>query len=261
MLKTSVLTSGSKGNCILVCSEKTKLLVDAGITFKRMNEIISNFNIDFSEIDGILISHEHGDHVNGAGPLSRKTQAPIFISAQTFSRCYEKLGKLPVSPIHFEVGNTFNIKDIVVKTFSSSHDAIDSCNFLFHHDQNPDRKLAIATDLGYSPQILINHLKQASTVILESNHDVKMLMDGPYDWRLKQRIKSNVGHLSNEQAVGVVSQIISNNLEQLFLAHLSETNNDPDIAYNLMYNFLISINASTKLIMTSQSNPTALYKI
>ncbi len=261
MLKTSVITSGSKGNCILASSGNTNLLIDAGITFKKLNQALQTFEIPSEKINGILISHEHSDHVNGAGVLCRKTKAPLYITVQTYRRCKEKLGELPYPPVHFEVGDTIRINDLTVKTFTSSHDAIDSCNFVIFHQDYPDKQLAIATDLGYSPQILINNLREATTIILESNHDVKMLLEGPYDWHLKQRIKSNVGHLSNEQAVGVISQIISDKLEHLFLAHLSEINNSPDLAYNLMNNFLTSISATTKLIMTSQTEHTPLFNV
>lgn len=261
MLKVSVLTSGSKGNCILICSEKCKILVDAGITFKKVNEFMQFFNLDPMELDAVIISHEHSDHVQGAGVLSRKTQAPIYITQNTLQESLHKIGKLNVDPVIFYVGSSFQIKDIIVKPFTSSHDAVDSSNFLISHVQNEDRKLAIATDLGYSPQILINYLKQASTIILESNHDVKMLMEGPYPWPLKQRIKSKIGHLSNDQAVGVVSQIMSDKLDKLFLAHLSETNNSPKIAYDTMRNYLLSIQAKTALYMTSQEECTPLLDV
>nr|MBP7564350.1 MBL fold metallo-hydrolase [Candidatus Cloacimonadota bacterium] len=232
-----------------------------GITYKKANELTQDLQIDLSELDGIIISHEHSDHVGGAGVLSRKTKAPIFISAGTLDRSLHKLGKLPVSPYLFIVGESFQIKNLVINPFTSSHDAIDSCNFLLYNAENEEKKLAIATDLGYAPQILINKLKQATTVILESNHDMKMLMEGPYEWHLKQRIKSNVGHLSNEQAVGVISQIISERLERIVLAHLSEINNCPKIAFNTMINFLTEIQVETKLSVASQYHATPLYDV
>lgn len=260
MFKVSVLTSGSKGNCFFVCTENSRILIDAGLSFKRLKELLDFFNIDPLSIDGIIISHEHTDHVGGAGVLSRKIKVPIYITHHTYHHSKHKIGNLSEDPIHFELGKSFNIKDIEIHPFTSSHDAIESSNFIIQPEDH-SRTLAIATDLGYSPQILVNQLKKAHTVILESNHDVKMLMDGPYDWPLKQRIKSNIGHLSNDQAVGVVSQIMSDRLERLILAHLSEINNCPKIAFNLMYDYLNSIQSKTKLVISSQYESTPLFDV
>jgi phosphoribosyl 1,2-cyclic phosphodiesterase len=149
----------------------------------------------------------------------------------------------------------------VVEAFASSHDAADSCNFVFFPEADPTRKLGVATDLGYPTQLSLQKLSGASTLILESNHDEIMLMEGPYDWHLKQRIKGPHGHLSNDQAVGLISRLIHPGLKNLVLAHLSEINNHPDLAKSTMESYLASIRADINLIVAQQDRHTMLLDV
>ncbi len=261
MFQTAVIASGSKGNCVLVRTRNTAVLVDVGISAKRVWAALDFLNVDKGTIDGILISHEHGDHLYGAGAVSRQLKKPIFLTRDTYFACKHRLGNLYDRIEFINSGDTFTIKDLVIHPFSSPHDAVDSCNFTLHIQDQPERKLAIATDVGYQSRLLTTHLSNCSTLILESNHDLKMLKEGPYDWNLKQRIMSNHGHLSNEDAVGVITQVMHSGLKTLILAHLSEVNNLPGLAEQTMREYLQTINSDTKLYVADQYQHTHLIDI
>ncbi len=259
MFQTTVLASGSKGNAILIRTAQTKLLLDAGLSGKRILGFLDEVGLNPLHIQGIILSHEHSDHSYGVGVMCRKLNIPLYATRSTFSVCSGKLGKLPVGVHHFEPGTTFSIRDLEIHPFSSSHDAVDSCNFTF---TNPEgKKLAVVTDAGYPTKLMIEKIKCASTLILESNHDVKMLLDGPYPWDLKQRVRSRQGHLSNEQAVGVVNQVLHAEMKNLILAHLSETNNTPELARKSMEEFLSEIRHPVKLYVALQDRPTELVEV
>ena len=261
MFQTAVLASGSKGNCVLVRSGQTALLVDAGIAARRVWEALENLNIDKSRLEGILVSHEHGDHISGVGAVSRHLKIPVYLTRDTYQACRHRLGNMQDRIVFITAGESFAIRDLVIHPFSSPHDAIDSCNFTITHAEQPDRKLAVATDVGYQSRLLTTHLSNCSTLILESNHDKKMLLEGSYDWNLKQRIMSNHGHLSNLDAVGVISQVMHSGLKTLILAHLSEVNNLPDLAEKTMLDFLQSINCDVRLLVAHQYIHTELIDI
>jgi phosphoribosyl 1,2-cyclic phosphodiesterase len=252
MFRTAVLASGSKGNCVLVCTSETALLVDVGISAKRVMEACDHLRVDRNKIEGILITHEHSDHINGVGAVSRQLQIPVYLTRDTFDACKHRLGNMRERIVFIQSGTSFIIKDLIVHPFASPHDAIDSCNYTFTHQDNQNQKLAVATDIGYQSKLLTTHLSNCSVVVLESNHDLKMLKDGPYPWHLKQRIMSNHGHLSNNDAVGVISQIMHSGLKTLILAHLSEVNNHPDIAEQTMRTYLQALNSDTVLIIADQ---------
>jgi phosphoribosyl 1,2-cyclic phosphodiesterase len=261
MFQTAVLASGSKGNCVLIRTAEAAVLTDVGISAKRVWAALDDLRFDRRQLKGILITHEHGDHILGVGAVSRYLQIPVFITRDTYIACKHRLGNLRERIVFIVAGSSFGINDLAIHPFSSSHDAVDSVNYTFCSEHYPMRKLAICTDLGFQTMLLLNHLKDCTSIVLESNHDEKMLKDGPYDWHLKQRILSKNGHLSNVQAVGVVSQIMHSGLKHLILAHLSEVNNHPDIALNTMQGYLNTINADTKLIMTDQYQHTPFIDI
>ena len=256
MFQTSVLASGSKGNCILIRTGNTKILLDAGLSGKKISELINKRNLNEQKIKALIISHEHSDHESSAGIICRKYKIPLYISRKTYMVSRYRLGKLPIEPVFFNSGDSFKIDDITVNSFSSSHDVVDGSNFIFKRDNDDQSKLAVATDLGYSSRLMIEKFRDSTTIILESNHDEKMLLKGPYPWNLKQRVKSREGHLSNNQAVGVISQVIHPNLKNLILAHLSEQNNTPSLAEDLMQAYLNMINHSLNLYISEQFTPT-----
>lgn len=261
MFQTSVLVSGSKGNSLLVRSDETAVLLDAGVPGKTILTALDSLNVARESIKAILVSHEHSDHVKGVGVVARALGIPVFMNEDTFMSCSHRLGKLPWEPVFFETGRTLQIGDLMVHPFSASHDAADGCNFTFRRIGDEERKLGVATDLGYPSSLTVEKLKHCTTLVLESNHDLNMLMNGPYDWDLKNRVKSRHGHLSNEQAVGLISQIMHPGLDNLILAHLSETNNHPDIAYKAMKDHLDELRRDLKLLVASQYEHTPLINI
>ncbi len=258
MFQTSVLASGSKGNSVLIRSRDTSILVDAGISMKRTFAALEALDVPVQSLRGIVISHEHTDHTSGAGAISRKLKIPIFISPDTYAYCSHKLGKVQERLIYFQPGSAFEIGNIAVHPFSSSHDAVDSSNFFFEYD---NRKLGLAIDLGYPTQLTVHKLSGAHTLILESNHDHQMLMEGPYEWNLKMRVKSRQGHLSNEEAVGLISRLLHPGLRNIILAHLSETNNDPLLAMGVMQEYLSEIRSDVRLMVASQDYHTPLVDV
>jgi len=261
MFKVSVLASGSKGNCLIVRSREHAVILDAGIPLKRIFGALERLSIDRSLIRGILVSHEHSDHTGSVGALSRNLKIPVFITRDTLMCASNKLGNLYDRFWIMKNGESFELGDILIHPFRSSHDAIDSSNFTFQHLDIPGLKLGVATDLGFPIKTTLFHLSGCSTLVLESNHDLPMLMNGRYEWFLKQRIKDDKGHLSNEQAVGLVSQIIHPGLRQLILAHLSEENNRPEIAYETMNSYLKTIRSDVRLMIASQDYETELLDI
>ncbi len=261
MFQTTVIASGSKGNCVLIRTEKTAILLDAGVSAKKIFCALDTLKIDRSELAGVLLSHEHSDHSRSVGAVSRTLKVPIYITRDTHMQASFKLGNLYDRIRFFASGHTFEVGDIIIHPFTSSHDAIDSCNFTFAKKDLEHAKLGVATDLGYPSKLSTRHLADCTTLVLESNHDEKMLMEGPYEWFLKQRIKSIQGHLSNEQAVGVLSQIMHHRLKNIILAHLSEINNTPEKAERTMREYLATIRSEIRLLIAEQDRHTPLIDI
>ena len=260
MFQVSSLASGSKGNAFVVRTNKTKILVDIGLSGKKLFSLMETINLSKEKLKAVIVSHEHSDHVSGAGVVCRKLKIPLYISKHTHFASKKKIQKVD-EIIYFNTGEKFIVDDIEILPFQSSHDAVDSHNFIVQQDNNYKQKLGIITDLGYVTKLHQLRLKNVSTILLESNHDPEMLRDGPYPWKLKQRVQGRTGHLSNEQAVGLVTSIISPDLKNLILVHLSETNNKPEIAFATMNNYLNSINSDVNVIVASQYEPTEMIDI
>jgi phosphoribosyl 1,2-cyclic phosphodiesterase len=232
-VSVSVLASGSRGNCSLVATSSTRILVDAGLsgreTFKRLRALGERVE----EISAILITHEHSDHVAGLQRLAAKLQVPVFLTAPThhaWSRAVrDEEGAIPelARSEHFSAGRGFRVGDIDVMPFTIPHDAADPVGFTFRAE---GVKIGFATDLGYMPTNVRNHLRGCTVLIIESNHDVEMLRSGPYPWSVKQRVMSRVGHLSNDSLAEFFSSDYDGGAEYVVLAHLSEQNNHPEIA-------------------------------
>lgn len=258
MFQTSVLASGSRGNSIFVRSRDTGIILDAGVSMKRIFNALDDLEQPHSIIKAVIVSHEHTDHARSAGALCRKLKIPLFISADTYSYSAHKLGKVDDYLQYFESGTDFMIGNILVRPFYSSHDAADSNNFCFEYDE---RKLGVAIDLGFAHRLTLQKLQGSNTLILESNHDHEMLINGPYEWQLKQRVSSNLGHLSNDEAIGLISQVMHEGLKNVVLAHLSEQNNTPELAYSSMKSYLESIRSDAKLMVASQDFHTPLIDI
>ncbi len=261
MFQVCVLASGSKGNSAIIRTEKTKIMLDAGLSGSKLAKLMQQAGMDETKIDAVMISHEHSDHIGGAGVMCRRYNIPLYISDQTYLVSQKKLGKLPAGVKYIGSSDTFTIGDIKVTTLPSSHDVVDGTNFIFQKEGDPDRKLAFATDLGFTSRYTLLKFKEASTVVLESNHDVNMLINGSYPPHLKQRIKSKQGHLSNEQAVDVIKKVYHPGLNNIILAHLSEENNLPAKAEKLMQQYLNEKDKNLELIVASQYESTKLIDI
>ncbi len=236
-VSVSVLASGSRGNCALVASSLTRILVDAGLsgreTFKRLRSLAERDGESAKEISAILITHEHSDHVAGLERLAAKLDVPVYLTAPThhaWKRAVrDEQGAIPelAKAEHFSAGCGFSIGDIEVMPFTIPHDAIDPVGFTFRAE---GIKIGFATDLGYMPKNVSNHLRGCTVLVIESNHDLEKLRTGPYPWSVKQRVTSRVGHLSNEALAEFFSSDYDGGAEYLVLAHLSEQNNHPEIA-------------------------------
>ncbi len=227
--KVCPLASGSKGNSLFVACNNSCILVDAGLSGVEVERRLASVDVSPQSLTSIIITHEHSDHVKGAGVLSRRFDIPVYITQNTYNAC-KGLGKIS-NLRFFECGVPFQIDGITISPFSISHDAIDPAGLTLEFENT---KVGIATDLGIVTHLVTEHLKDSDLLYLESNHDPGMLMNGDYPWHLKQRIKGRTGHLSNFDASQLVSELLTHRLKHVILAHLSEENNCPDIAAGQM---------------------------
>jgi phosphoribosyl 1,2-cyclic phosphodiesterase len=227
----TVLASGSKGNCSLLSTSRTRILVDAGISCRETLRRVTSANGEMPCVDAILISHEHSDHVAGLYQLARRLKATVYLTGAThtaWQRQNRSTGKTELARVeHFAAGKRFAVGDIEVLPFTTPHDAADPVGFTFECE---GVKIGIATDLGYMPASVIQHLRGCDGLVLESNHDLEMLRSGPYPWMVKQRVLSRVGHLSNDSLAQFFRSDYDGSAAFVVLAHLSEHNNHPEIA-------------------------------
>jgi len=232
-LRVSILASGSSGNITLLETERTRLLVDAGLGKRETLARLAAVESAVEKIDGILITHEHTDHCNGLPQMLGLWKAPLYVTEPTMDAMQrilpETFGKRLRGVDKISAGETFMVGDIEVHAFRVTHDAVDPICFTFRANGT---KIAIVTDLGHLTNLVKTHLRNCDCIVLESNHDLEMLKVGPYPWDVKQRILSNRGHLSNN----TVSEYLADCDETvgfdgrarfLVLAHLSEENNNP----------------------------------
>lgn len=231
MLNLYPLFSGSSGNMYLVESNNTNVLVDIGISYKRANIALNEIGKSFEDIDALVITHEHSDHIQGLATLLKKQNIPIYTSKGTSSAIKEKLKSNDIQINEITADEKFNIKDISITPFEISHDAAMPLGYTISSE---DKTLTIATDLGYVSENIYSHLKEANLSVIESNYDNTLLMYGPYNYNLKQRIKSNLGHLSNTDTASVITNLAKDGKRSFILGHLSQNNNNPDIAYSII---------------------------
>lgn len=237
-LKLCSLSSGSSGNCYLIGSDRTLLLIDAGITCKKITDALSSLNVDPERISGILITHEHIDHIKGAELLSRKYDIPIFCNEKTGEELLKLMKKTDqLSLNYFQNLRPFFLGNIEILPFPVCHDASDTVGFSLYCENT---QISIATDTGCITDPIIKELSDADLLILEANHDVDMLKMGKYPWFLKQRILGKQGHLSNEDAGRTIAKLSTYHPKQrqVLLAHLSRENNFPEMAYETVKNVL-----------------------
>ncbi len=225
------IASGSSGNCIYAGTDNTHILIDAGISNKRIEQGLNDIGVKGSELDGVFITHEHSDHVKGLGVLARKHGVPIYATKETLEEIGQMkyLGDYPKDLFHPIMPDALVcIGDMEVKPFSIDHDA---ANPVAYRIKSGQKSAAVATDMGHFDQYIIEHLQGLDALVLESNHDVRMLETGPYPYYLKRRILSDHGHLSNDNAGRLLNHILHDNMKHILLGHLSKENNYEELAY------------------------------
>lgn len=224
------IASGSSGNCIYVGNENTHILVDAGISNKRIEAGLNEIGLSGNDINAICITHEHSDHTKALGVLSRKYEIPIYSTSGTIEAIKSDmtLGAYPHNLFRtITPDSEFTIGNIVIKPFCIYHDASDPVAYRFECE---NKAAAVATDMGHYDDYIIEHLKNLNAILLESNHDIRMLESGPYPYYLKRRILSDCGHLCNDNCGKLICEIMNDGLKYVFLGHLSAENNYPDLA-------------------------------
>lgn len=238
------IASGSSGNCIYVGDNNTHLLVDTGISKKRIEEGLQKLDVKGEELSGILITHEHVDHIQGLGVFSRKYEVPIYATKGTIEgiKNCKSLGKMPEGLLHpIEVDQEFELGDLQIHPFEISHDANEPSGYRI---ENGKQAVAVATDLGKYDEYTVQKLQNLNAIVLEANHDIHMLEVGPYPYPLKRRVMGDKGHLSNELSGRLLCDILHDELQYVVLGHLSKENNYEELAYE-----------TVKLEITMGDNP------
>lgn len=244
MLNFCSLYSGSSGNSLFIETPNTKLLVDAGVSSKKIENALLDINIEPSSLDGILVTHEHIDHVQGLGTFSKKFDLPVFANQETLDAMPKQTDKIASNNIKtFKVSDKFSIGDLDIKPFSIPHDAANPCGFNIWKD---NKKISIATDIGHMTNNILARLEESLFIMLEANYDPEVLRCSSYPFPLKSRIAGPTGHLSNEIAGKTISHLLKSGLKSAMLGHLSKESNFPELAYQTVMDELISNNSFEK---------------
>lgn len=232
------LSSGSDGNATYLSTGCTHVLVDAGLTLRDTLDALKSIGVSPYDLDAILISHEHADHIRGVGALSRKFDIPVYANQGTWEAMQQKVGDIASRNVRiFYTGMDFYINDMNIQSYAVPHDAAEPVGFCFY---NGNKKISIVTDLGHTNTSIIKMVQDSDLILLEANHDVHMLQMGPYPWPLKKRIMGKYGHLSNEQAGMALVDMLKDRTMYVLLAHLSQENNLPALAYETVTEILLS---------------------
>lgn len=238
-MQFATIASGSSGNCLYAGNDDTHILIDTGISKKRIEEGLKQCGVEGCDIDAVLITHEHSDHIQGIGVWSRKYHIPIYATRGTLNEIkrMKSLGAIDESLFHvIRPEEAFTINNVKVHPFSIPHDARDPVSY--HLEDNLNR-IGMVTDLGYFDQSIINALLESDLLYVEANHDLRMLETGPYPYALKRRIAGNYGHLCNEMSGQLIGQLLNERLQHVILGHLSQENNFPELALQAVKNELI----------------------
>lgn len=235
-MQFGTIASGSSGNCLYVGNQDSHILIDAGVSGKHIKEGLEGFGVNPAELDAILITHEHIDHISGLGVMARKYKVPIYATEKTLVQIEHTKSVGKISTELFRVvkpDDTYRIGDIHIRPFSISHDAQDPVSYVFGCG---GIKIGMVTDLGYFDEAIVDELKDSDILYIEANHDIHMLQVGPYPYYLKQRILGNKGHLCNEMAGRLIKELYSSRLKNVILGHLSRENNFPELALEAVRN-------------------------
>jgi phosphoribosyl 1,2-cyclic phosphodiesterase len=254
-MRFTVLASGSGGNACYVETAGARVLIDAGLSCLELMRRLEWVGVDAESLDGLIITHEHTDHVKGAGALARRLDLPVYINASTLRRSMKVLGSIS-RPVTIHTGQSITIHDLWIETFTKCHDAADPIGLVL---SSAGVRLGLMTDLGRSTGLVEERLRGCHALIMESNHDVKMLEEGPYPLELKRRIKGPDGHLSNQQAAALLADVWHDDLNYVVLAHLSAVNNTPEKAMNAVTHALSSRGRYTaKILVSHQDAPSPM---
>lgn len=232
----ATIASGSSGNSVYIGTKHTKILIDAGLSGKKIEQGLKDLNLTGYDLSAIFVTHEHIDHVDGVGVLSRRYNLPIYATEGTWHCMPSKVGAI-AEKNKFYVYNEENciINDLCIHPFSIPHDAAEPVGYSIRVD---NCKIAVATDMGHVTKTVLENLRDCNAILIESNHDVEMLKTGSYPYQLKQRVLGNNGHLSNETAGKLLACIMNDKLSYAFLGHLSAENNTPSLAFSTVKNIL-----------------------
>ena len=261
MLNFCSLYSGSSGNSLFVETDNTKLLIDAGVSSKKIETALKDIDVDPCTLDGILITHEHSDHVQGLGTFSKKFDLPVFVNQETLDAMPKQRDKIADKNIKkFKISEKFSIGDLDIDPFSIPHDAANPCGFTIWGD---NKKISIATDIGHMTNDILKKLEESSFVLLESNYDPEVLKCSSYPFSLKSRIAGPSGHLSNEIAGKTISFLLKSGLKKAMLGHLSKESNFPELAYKSVMDEIINnkLNNNLTLNVASRIKPSDIINI
>jgi phosphoribosyl 1,2-cyclic phosphodiesterase len=252
-----VLGSGSKGNSVFLQAGSTKLLIDAGLSYRQLSMRLATIGVEPSEIEHIFITHEHVDHISGLKIFTKTHPVELHLNSSTYIQTARRIHKS--AAIHVFDG-VFSIGDIIINPFTIPHDASDPVGYTITYH---NIKVSIATDLGHGSPEVIEQIKHSHAVILEANHDEAMLWNGRYTWPLKQRIAGPSGHLSNTQAAHLLKQVYHPDLQYVVLAHLSQENNNPKLAFNAVFEYLRETMGfqNTQVLLTHQEQSTPIIRL
>lgn len=256
------LYSGSSGNCLLVQNDNTNILFDAGVSAKKITEALTSLDIAPNNIDAIVVSHEHTDHIQGLGTFSKRFDVPVFANEETWTAMNSQKNKISSSNINtFKPNKDFKIGNLNILPFSTPHDAINPCGF---NVLNGKQKLSIATDLGHITEEIMDHLKYSSFIMLEANYEPEVLKCCSYPYPLKTRIAGPNGHLSNNIAGQTISSLVNYGLKSVMLGHLSKESNFPELAYKTVSEELLKHSldeSSINLQVASRFEPSKLIEV
>ncbi len=259
----SILASGSSGNSFYVESEKKRILVDAGLSGKKIESLLAEIDRSASDLDAIFVTHEHKDHIHGVGVLARKYNLDIYANQETWDAMEGHLGKIATEQKHiFEMGKTLTYGDLDIESYGVSHDAAAPQFYRFMKDQ---KSFVMLTDTGYVSDRLAGLIENADAYLIESNHDIEILRSGRYPWSLKQRILSDKGHLSNEDGAETMIRTLGNQTKKIYLGHLSKENNIKELAHMTMVNNLaqadLAVGHDFQVLDTSPDQASPLTRI